>query len=161
MGFDAELDFLDTRRHAGGVKVDLEYGCCRRLVFFGAVAGVTYEADNAEDWSMGYLDLGLRYSFFNSDRQRTRVYLSGALGHAALYSGGAFDDDAEHQYHGGSARFAAGIDHFLSRGTLLFVEISRRVGGFDRVRHGGHDHCLAHEPEFRASGVHLGLRFRL
>jgi hypothetical protein len=161
MGFDAEIGGLDTRRHAGGVKLDLEYGCSRRIILFGSLAGVTYETDYAEDWSMGYVDLGLRYSFVTSPRQRTRVYLSGSIGRAALYSASAFDDDSEHQYIGGSARFAAGIDHFLSGNVLLYVEVSRRAGDFDRVRHHGTNYCLADNPEFRASGFHLGLRLKL
>lgn len=160
MGFDAELCGLDTRRHAGGIKFDLEYGM-GRVILFGSLVGATYQADCDEDWSMGYADLGLRYSLLTSPRQRTRPYLSGSIGRAALYSEGAFEDDSDHQYIGGSARFAAGIDHFLSRNMLLFVEVSHRAGEFERVRHYGRDYDLDNDPEFRASGFHFGLRIKL
>jgi hypothetical protein len=161
MGYDAELCGLNNRRHAGGAQFSLEYGCCRKLFFFGAFSGATYESDTQEDWSMGYVDFGLRYSFASTPDQRTRPYISGSFGPAMMYSEGAFDNESDHEYIGGSARIAAGIDYFLSRNVLMFVEVSRRGGAFDRVRHYGKDYNLADNPEFRASGFHVGFRFRL
>lgn len=161
MGYDAELGGLDTRRHAGGAQFSLEYGCCRKLIVFGALSGVTYEADDLQEWSMGYVDFGVRYSFASTPYQRTRPYLSCSLGPAMMYSEGAFDSDSDHEYIGGSVRIAAGIDYFLSRSVLMFVEVSRRAGSFDRVRHCGKDYDLVDDPEFNATGFHVGFRFRL
>jgi hypothetical protein len=161
MGYDAELCGLDNRRHAGGAQLSLEYGCCRKLIFFGAFSGVTYEANDYEEWSMGYVDFGLRYSFASTPDQRTRPYISGSIGPAMMYSEGAFDNESDHEYIGGSARIAAGIDYFLSRSVLMFVEVSHRGGAFDRVRHYGKDYNLADNPEFHATGFHVGFRFRL
>jgi len=161
VSYDAELCGLDTRRRADGAQFSLQYGCCRKIVFFSALSIATYEADDAEEWSTGYLDLGMRYSFFSAPDRRTRPYVSCSVGPAVLCSEDTFYGEPDHQYMGASLRVAAGLDYFLSRNVLLFVEVNQRAGEFDHVRHHGRKYNLADNPEFDASGFHVGLRFRL
>lgn len=159
--FDAELCGFDTPRGAGGVVLGLSLGLSRHFSLFGSLTGITYDSDDWEDWSAGYADLGVKYSFVSHSRQRTQAYLSAALGRAALTRGGAFAGDADREYVGGSLRLAFGLDHFITRRVILFGEVGARVGEFDRFHCGTNDCHLFEEPEFSSVGFLVGLRFKL
>ena len=159
--FDSELCGFDTPRGAGGVALGLSLGLSPHVSLFGSLTGITYDSDDWEEWSVGYADLGVKFSFLSHPHQRTQAYLSAALGRAALTHGGAFSNDADREYVGGSLRLALGLDYFITQRVLLFGEVGTRVGEFDRFNNGGNDCNLFEKPEFSSAGLLVGLRFKL
>lgn len=156
-GFDTELSNLENRRTGNGLALSLSFGLSDRLTLFGSVSGNGYESDYLADWSTGYIDVGLKFSFVSAYHSRTQPYLSASLGGAVL----DHEDDQNREYLGGSARLAGGLDHFLSPGTLLFIEAGIRGGSYERMHLNDNTYYLHDEPEFNAIDLMFGLRFKL
>jgi len=156
-GFDSELSNLENRRTGPGVALGLSLGLSDRFTLFGSLSGSGYDSDYLEDWSTGYLDIGLKYSFVSAFHPRNQPYLSVSLGGAVLDN----EDDHDREYLGGSARLAGGLDHFLSPGTLVFLEAGIRGGSYERMHLNDNTYHLSDEPEFNAVDISFGVRFKL
>ncbi len=158
--FDGEFTGLDSRHRGRSGRLMVSYGLSQRIAFFLNLEGAVIEDSFDGDWGMGFVDIGIKYTFTPSVFHKTRLYLLGSIGAAGLAEDNDFDG-ADPEYRGGTARLAIGVDHFISRKVMLFAELGHRGGTYDRVVRYDIETDLLHERDFSSTGFHVGLRLGL
>ncbi len=161
-GFDYESDLIEdyNGQEASGLSLGFSYGFSPSVsLFANLTAGSLDDKVFNRDSRVGYLDFGLKASL--SDRGRWRLQPYGTLSIGAAVFKRELDYEPDEEYYGGTARLAGGLDYFLSRSTVLFLELGIRGGDYERLYRGSQRFHLIDEPEFNGSSVVFGLRLKL
>lgn len=128
------------RNDAGGAGITVGYGLNRNVTLLLQLDGARFDEQSTGlvtgDWTMGHVDLGVRYHFANSLR-RWVPYLQGALTYRAVsVSEPVVEGDQvdEVEISGGGLTLGGGIDIYLNETFALDVQLLWTGGEFSTIR---------------------------
>lgn len=123
----------DDPAGGGGAGLRAGYGFNRNFTGYIEADGITFDVDNPDfggEWTMGHLDLGLRYSFANS-LNRWIPFLEAALGGRTVRLEDATvegEPAGELNFSGGALSLGGGVG-FFARETLAIEALVKFSGG--------------------------------
>jgi opacity protein-like surface antigen len=137
----ASLSVEDQDRNdAGGAGLTVGYGLNRNVTLLVQLDGAQFDEQStgavSGDWTMGHVDLGVRYHFANSLR-RWVPYLQGALTYRAVgVSDPVVEGDRvnEVEISGGGLTLGGGIDIYFNETFALDVQLLWTGGEFSTIR---------------------------
>ena len=128
----------DDPSSGGGAGVRVGYGFNRSFTAYVEADGTAFDVENDEfggEWSMGHVDLGLRYNFANSLR-RWVPFIEGAVGGRAVRLENATvagDSVGELTFSGGALSVGGGISYFVSEKLALETLVKFSGGTFEQI----------------------------
>jgi hypothetical protein len=128
----------DDPSNGSGAGLRIGYGFNRRFTGYVELDGVAFEVENPElegEWTMGHVDLGLRYNFANSLR-RWIPFIEGSVGARAVSVEDAMRDGEEvgtTTFSGGSLSLGGGISFFTSEKFAIETLMKFTGGTFEQI----------------------------
>ena len=128
----------DDPSGGGGAGLRLGYGFNRSLTAYVEADGITFDVENPElegEWTMGQLDLGLRYNFANSQR-RLIPFLDAAIGGRAVSVEDATnegEDAGKVTFSGGAFSLGGGLSFFTSEKFAVETLVKFTGGTFEQI----------------------------
>jgi hypothetical protein len=123
----------------GGFGVRVGYGFNRRFTGYVEIDGIAFDSvanpDFGGNWSMGHVDLGVRFNFANSLR-RWVPFLEGAIGGRAVsvedipMNG---DSVRELSFSGGAASLGGGLSFFATEKLAIETLVKFTGGTFEQI----------------------------
>lgn len=134
----------DVTENGGGLGVQLGYGFRNNLAIFADLTGTSMspesDDDEAENYTLGHFDLGVRYHFASPTRA-LMPYVEGAFTGRAATQTGVFEDpdtgediEAELELRGTAFTFGGGLQYFVSPRFALNGGLRFSIGSFDDVK---------------------------
>jgi opacity protein-like surface antigen len=130
----------EERNDAGGAGISVGYGLNRNFSLFLQVDGARFDdqatANLEGDWTLGHIDLGLRYSFANSLRKWV-PYVQGALDFRAVkVSDPVVDgsDREEAELSGTGITLGGGLTYYFTEAFALDAQLLWTAGEFNTLR---------------------------
>ncbi len=130
----------EERNEAGGGGISVGYGFNRSFSLFLQLDGAQFNdqstADLEGDWTLGHVDLGVRYSFANSLR-RWVPYVQAALDlRAVTISDPVVDgtDREEAELTGSGLTLGGGLAYHLTEAFALDLQLLWTAGEFNTLR---------------------------
>ena len=128
----------DDPSGGGGAGLRVGYGFNRRLTGYVEMDGITFDVENPElegEWTMGQVDLGLRYNFANSQR-RLIPFLDAAIGGRAVSVEDATsegEDAGKVTFSGGAFSLGGGVSFFTSEKFAVETLVKFTGGTFEQI----------------------------
>ena len=128
----------DDPAGGGGAGVRLGYGFNRNVTGYIEADGITFDVDNPDfggEWTMGHLDLGVRYNFANSLR-RWIPFLEAAIGGRTVrLEDATVDGDSvgSLNFSGGALSIGGGIGFFMSEKLAIETLVKFSGGTFEQI----------------------------
>lgn len=128
----------DDPANGGGAGLRVGYGFNRNFTGYIEADGITFDVENPDfggEWTMGHLDLGVRYNFANSLR-RWIPFLEAAVGGRAVRLENATvegNDAGDLNFSGGSLSVGGGIGFFVSEKLAIESLVKFTGGTFEQV----------------------------
>lgn len=137
-GASLRIEGDDEPSGGGGAGLRVGYGFNRSFTGYIEADGITFDVENEEfggDWTMGHVDLGVRYSFANSLR-RWIPFLEGAVGGRAVRLENATvegEEAGELNFTGGSLSIGGGIGFYATETFAIETLVKFTGGTFEQV----------------------------
>jgi hypothetical protein len=131
----------DDPAGGGGAGLRAGYGFNRNFTGYIEADGITFDVDNPDfggEWTMGHLDLGLRYNFANS-LNRWIPFLEAAVGGRAVRLENATvdgDSAGELNFSGGALSIGGGIGFFATEKLAIETLVKFSGGTFEQIEVG-------------------------
>ncbi|MEX1183576.1 MAG: outer membrane beta-barrel protein [Gemmatimonadota bacterium] len=128
----------DDPSSGGGAGMRVGYGFNRNFTPYIEVDGIAFDVDNTNfggEWTMGHVDLGLRYHFANSLR-RWIPFLEAAIGGRAVrLEDATVDGDSVGRlnFNGGALSVGGGLGFFVSEKLAIESLVKFSGGRFEQV----------------------------
>lgn len=128
----------DDPAGGGGAGLRVGYGFNRKLTGYIEADGITFDVDNPEfggEWTMGHLDLGLRYNFANSLR-RWIPFLEAAVGGRTVRLEDATvegDSIGTLTFSGGALSVGGGLGFFVREKLAIETLVKFSGGTFEQI----------------------------
>ena len=128
----------DDPAGGGGLGLRAGYGFNRNFTGYVEADGIAFDVDNPDfggEWTMGHVDLGLRYSFANS-LNRWIPFLEAAVGGRAVRLENATVEGnaaGELNFSGGSLSLGGGLGFFASEKLAIETLVKFTGGTFEQV----------------------------
>jgi hypothetical protein len=128
----------DDPAGGGGFGVRAGYGFNRRFTAYVEADGIQFDVENPElggEWTMGHVDLGVRFNFANSLR-RWVPFLDGAIGGRAVSVEEATSDGEDVgtvTFSGGALSLGGGVSFFASETFAIETLVKFTGGKFEQV----------------------------
>lgn len=130
----------EARNEAGGAGLSVAYGFNRSFALFLQLDGARFDdqatADVEGDWTLGHVDLGLRYSFANSLRKWV-PYVQAAVDLRAVTVKNPVVDGAERdeaELSGSGLTLGGGIAYHFTETFALDAQLLWTAGEFTTLR---------------------------
>lgn len=128
------------RNDAGGGGIQVGYGLNRNITVFVQLDGAQFDEQatrNLEgDWTMGHVDLGVRYYFANSLRSWI-PYLLAAFDYRAVAVNDPVVDDLQRdevEISGGGLSLGGGLHYYVAESVALDTHLIWTAGEFNTLR---------------------------
>jgi hypothetical protein len=128
----------DDPAGGGGAGARLGYGFNRNFTGYIEADGITFDVENPDfggEWTMGHLDLGVRYNFANS-LNRWVPFLEAAIGGRAVRLENATVDGepaGELNFTGGALSIGGGLGFFVSEKLAIESLVKFSGGTFEQI----------------------------
>lgn len=136
----ASLEVEDgNRNNAGGLGLIFGYGLNRNFELFIQLDGAEFDVDDSQvtgQWTMGHVDLGVRYHFANSLRSWV-PYLQAALSGRAVGVDNAVvqgNPETDVDFFGGAFTFGGGIMFYFNQTLAADLQLLWSGGQFTEVK---------------------------
>ncbi len=122
----------------GGLGLHVGYGFNRRLTGYIEADGIVFDVENPDlegEWTMGHVDIGLRYNFSNSLRAWV-PFLDGAIGGRRVTVDDARSEGenvGEVTFSGGALSIGGGVSFYPSEKFALQTLVKFTGGTFEQV----------------------------
>lgn len=151
-----ETEFSDDDRDGGlGLHLQAGYNFTRNLGLLLSIAGATVDADDADDYGVGHVDLLGRASFPGRSALVPYVEL-GISGVAASYEPELAD---KVELMGGGLTLGAGINYFFSRRAAFDLGLRFTGGEFDEAEIADREIDVGDGVGFSTTRLNIGIAF--
>ena len=132
----------DDRQNAGGAGLILGYGFNRTLEVFAQVDVGEFDVDTAVvegQWTMGHVDLGVRFHFANSNRSWVPYLQAAATGRFVNVKDGVINQATQSEdvtFSGGAFTLGGGIMFYFNETVAADIQLLGSGGRFTEVKSG-------------------------
>ena len=122
----------------GGAGLRVGYGFNRNFTGYIEADGIAFDVENPDfggEWTMGHLDLGLRYSFANSLRRWVPFLEAAASGRTVRLEDATVEGDSigTLTFSGGALSIGGGVGFFVSEKLAVETLVKFSGGTFEQI----------------------------